>query len=190
MGLSGMPHHRRSVRLHAHAYQGGLYFVTVCTAGRCSLFGEVVDGEMYLSDVGRTARDEWLRTEIVRPDVVLDAFVVMPDHVHLLFGIIDGRDTAVPPAGGRGVLQYAPTDVTRGFGSPSRSVGAVVRGYKGVVTRSARTTMNQEAGPVWQRGYYDRVVRTDREAEAIRRYVAANPARWAFRDNRADGHRV
>ena len=185
-----MPHDRRSVRLRGHAYDGGLYVVTVCTAGRRCLFGEVVDGEMQLSEAGRIARDEWLQTEEIRPSVVLDVFVVMPDHVHLLFGIADGGATGPLSTGGRGVLQYAPTDEPRRFGSPSRSVGAVVRGYKGAVTRAVRSAGRAPRFAVWQRGYYDRVVRSDREAEAIRRYVAENPARWHLRDGRADGHRV
>ena len=100
-----MSHDRRSVRLRGHAYDGGLYFVTVCTAGRRWLFGRVADGEVRLSDAGRVTHEEWLRTGTVRPDVVLDAFVVMPDHVHLLFGIAGPGESAVPPTGGRGVLQ-------------------------------------------------------------------------------------
>ena len=181
--------HRRSVRLRAHDYRGGLYFVTACTAGRRPLFGGVVSFEMALSAVGQIAHDEWVRTGEVRPDVVLDAFVVMPDHVHLLFGIAAPRATTVPPTGGRGVLQYAPTGEARTFGSPSRTVGAVIRGYKGAVTRAVRAR-GRGTDAVWQRGSYDRVVRTDREAEAVRRYVRENPARWHLRGDRRDGHRA
>ncbi|MEM1117855.1 MAG: hypothetical protein AAGJ11_15190 [Bacteroidota bacterium] len=80
-------HRRRSVRLRRHDYAGGLYFITICTRRRQPLFGEVLAGQMVLSALGAIARDEWRRTEAVRPTVRLDAFVVMPDHVHLLFGI-------------------------------------------------------------------------------------------------------
>ena len=180
---------RRSVRLRTHGYRGGLYFVTVCTAGRRHLFGKVVNFEMRLSEAGRVAHDEWKRTGDVRPDVALDAFAVMPDHVHLLFGIAAWGTAGVPPTGGRGVLQYAPTGEARKFSPPSRSVGAVVRGYKGAVTRGVRALTSGD-GPVWQRGFYDRVVRTDREAEAIRRYVGHNPARWHLRAPHAAGRRI
>ena len=66
----------------------------------------------------------------------------------------------------------------------------MIRGFKGAVTRAVRTVQQVPALAVWQRGYCDRVVRGDREAEAVRRYVAENPARWHLRDGRADGHRA
>ena len=145
---------------------------------------------MRLSEAGRVAHDEWVRTGNVRPDVALDASVVMPDHAHLLFGIVAPGAAGVPPTGGRGVLQYAPTDEARWFDSPSRSIGAVIRGYKGAVTRGVRALAGGSNVSVWQRGFYDRVVRTDREAEAIRRYIRENPGRRHLRSPDASGHRV
>ena len=166
--------------------------MTICTRGRQRLFGDVMDGEVVLSEAGRIARDEWLRTAEVRPNVVLDAFVVMPDHVHLLFGIVPAADGPHPADGPprRGVLQYAPTDVPRTFASPSGTVGAIVRGYKGAVTRHIWAALGREIGHVWQRGFHDRVVRTDREAAALRRYIHKNPARWDPTADRAGGHRA
>ena len=78
------------------------------------------------------------------------------------------------------------------------TVASIMRQYKSLVTKQVWATEGREIGPVWQRGFYDRVVRTNREAEAIRRYVAetaegdgeANPARWAVRGARRDGHRA
>lgn len=114
-------HRRRSVRLRAHDYRGGLHFVTVCTDGRQQLFGAVADGEMVLSPFGAIARDEWERTGDIRPAVVLDAFVVMPDPVHLLFGIVpDGETMHASDIGRTGVLRYAPTDERRRFESPPK----------------------------------------------------------------------
>ncbi|HOK89274.1 MAG TPA: transposase, partial [Candidatus Hydrogenedentes bacterium] len=76
-------HHRRSIRLQGYDYtQPGAYFITICTANRKCLFGEVVDCQMRLNETGRIVRDEWLQTAALRPGVVLDAFVVMPNHVH------------------------------------------------------------------------------------------------------------
>ncbi|PAP79754.1 hypothetical protein B1759_11840 [Rubrivirga sp. SAORIC476] len=180
-----MRRHRRSVRLRAHDYRAGLYFVTVCTHGRQRLFGDVVDGEVVLSVAGRIAR---VRTAEVRPSVVLDAFVVMPDHVHLLFGVVpDDTPRADDGSSRRGVLQYAPTDgAPRSFQSPSGSVGAVVRGYKGAVTNAIKRLWQAPDARVWQRSFHDRVVRTGREADAIRRYIADNPARWDPDAGRAD----
>src|SRR3970282_109225 len=76
-------HHRRSIRLGGYDYgQSGAYFVTICTKNRECLFGEIVDGKMRLNHSGQIVQEEWSRTSIVRPDVELDAFVIMPNHVH------------------------------------------------------------------------------------------------------------
>ena len=191
---------RRSVRLRFHDYRGGLYFITICTRNRRRLFGDVVDGEMALSVLGRIAHDECLRTGRVRLDVVLDAFVVMPDHVHLLFGITDSDDrrgtarrALDPAAPNEGTACRAPTDdwsSRRQVAQPDReTVPTIVRAYKSAVTRAVNLHRQSPGAPVWQRGYYDRVVRSDREAEAVRRYIEANPPRWRNRaTDRRDGH--
>ena len=94
-------HHRRSIRLRGYDYaQAGAYFVTIVTQGRECLFGQVVNGEMRLNDAGRIAQDELLRTAVIRPRVTLDAFVVMPNHIHDIIVLSDH---------GRGTLQRAPT---------------------------------------------------------------------------------
>lgn len=75
-------HHRQSIRLRDYDYAaGGAYFVTICTHEREHLFGTVTEGAMRLSKTGEMVRDEWLRTSAVRPEVELDAYVVMPNHV-------------------------------------------------------------------------------------------------------------
>ncbi len=175
----GMPlRDRRSVRLRAHDYADGLYFITICTYRRQPFFGDVNEGEMTRSDLGDVAHMEWTRTAEVRPECLLDAFVVMPDHVHLLFALL-------PPEASGG------SDEERAFGSPSANVAAIVRGYKGAVTRAAWEREGREMGPVWQRGFFDRVVRSEREADHVRRYIAENPARWHALDaTRRDRHRL
>jgi len=76
-------HHRRSTRLNGYDYaQPGAYFVTVCTRGRACLFGHVVNGELHLNDAGEIAREQWLHTAQMRPNVELDAFTIMPNHLH------------------------------------------------------------------------------------------------------------
>lgn len=172
--------HRRSVRLVGHDYRGGLYFVTICVAGRRRLFGEVVDGVVRLSPAGAIARDVWLATPDVRSGIVLDAFVVMPNHVHLLFGIVpDGHGVGDIATVGVGATRWvAPTETPRANGPTPGSVGAIVGQYKPCVTRATWAEHGRAVGPIWQRGFHDRVVRTDREADAVRRYIAENPARW------------
>ena len=78
-------HHRRSVRLRGYDYaQAGAYFITICTHERACLFGKITDGKMILNDAGKIANDEWLKTPELRKNVELDAFIVMPNHIHLI----------------------------------------------------------------------------------------------------------
>ena len=85
MKFDPQKHHRHSIRLKGYDYtQSGAYYVTIVVYQRQHLFGEVVNGEMQLNELGQIARDEWFKTAILRPYVELheDEFVVMPNHVH------------------------------------------------------------------------------------------------------------
>jgi len=160
--------------------------VTICNRERECLFGHVVNGEMRLNEAGEIARRCWQDIPHHFPFVELDAFVVMPNHVH---GVI-----IVP---GRGTACRAPT--TEQFGRPAvGSVPTIVRSYKATVTRLVRrrddgatnlgTTnkgvMNHApTGFGWQRGYYEQVVRNEAELAAIREYILGNPARWDEDEN-------
>lgn len=166
-------HHRRSIRLADYDYgQPGAYFVTICVYKWVCLFGEVVDGRMRLNELGRVAAEEWRRTEQVRDHVMLDAFVVMPNHIHGIV-VITRRSRR-----GRGELQFAPTNESSKFQSPSQTLGAIVRGFKGAATRRINRLRDTPGEPVWQRNYYEHIVRGRRDLERIRRYIAENPARW------------
>ncbi|MEP0545407.1 MAG: transposase [Rhodothermales bacterium] len=181
-------HRRRSVRLRWHDYAGGLYFVTICTHGRLPLFGEIVDGEMALSAAGDAVFEEWMRTGDIRAEVVLDAFVVMPNHVHGIIGIIAGTpptvgvetpDDAFPTVGvgatGRSPLRSGPSARP---GPLPKSLGALVAGFKSAVTKRVNAARGIPGAAVWQRNYWERVLRDDRELGIARRYVADNPLRW------------
>lgn len=94
-------HHRRSIRLKEYDYsQSGAYFITICTYNRKCSFGEIVNGEMQLNEWGTILENELLKTSELRPNVLLDEYVVMPNHFHGIIVIMDNC---------RGVLQYAPT---------------------------------------------------------------------------------
>lgn len=168
-------HDRRSVRLRGYDYaSAGAYFVTLCVQDRHCLFGAVVDEEMQLSECGRIAVEKWQRTAAVRANVAVDAFVVMPNHVH---GIIVIAEDASPVGATRRV---APTPTPeQPHGPKPNSIGAIVGQYKSIVTKRIR-----RAGLVpyfaWQRSFYDRVIRNDRELNATRRYIVENPLRWHF----------
>ncbi len=168
-------HHRRSIRLPTYDYtQPGAYFVTLVTYERACLFGDIVDGEMRLNAWGEIARAEWFQTAVVRPSVVLydDEFVVMPNHVHGIIWIVGATRRVAPTT-----RRVAPTDNPRG--PASGSIGAIMAQYKSAVTKRINALRGIPATPVWQRNYYEHIIRDDGELERIRQYILDNPARWA-----------
>jgi REP element-mobilizing transposase RayT len=164
-------HHRRSIRLRNYDYaQVGAYFVTLCTQGRVCLFGEVVSGQMRLNEYGLVLEAAWTNTRILRPQVQLDEYVVMPNHFHGILAIFDM---------GRGVLQYAPTARrVPTFGSPSQTVGAIVRGFKSATTKHINEMRHTPGAPVWQRNYYEHIIRNEDDLAHIRQYILDNPLKW------------
>ena len=161
-------HHRRSIRIRGFDYTShGAYFVTIVTDGRRQLFGRIIGDEMRLNAAGRIVAEEWQRSGELRSNVEIDAFVVMPNHFH---GIVFLTQTD------ECTLRSAPT---RSFGGGmAGSLPVVVRNFKGAVTRRMRERGFDE--PVWQRNYHERVIRNERELQAIRQYIIDNPRQWAL----------
>ena len=159
-------HHRRSIRLHGHDYAaGGIYFVTLCVADRRPLFGTVVNGRMALNDAGRTATACWRAIPDHFPQVALDEWVIMPNHVHGILRI----------GGGTACQGTAPA-----FGQPvAGALGTIIGAYKGATSRAMHRGMACHApAAIWQRNYYDIIVRDARAMDNIRRYIRENPAHW------------
>lgn len=198
-------HKRRSIRLREFDYAGaGVYFVTMCAWQRECLFGDMVDGEMRLNDFGVVVREEWLRTAQMRNNVELDEFIVMPNHFHAIIFFLDdnnepvGARRAVPGFDrtvtrfcdvglglGQGTARRAPT--VEKFGRPvAGSLATVVRSFKSAATKRINTMRDNPGCPVWQRNYYEHVIRGERDFHAVRRYIADNPAKWDLDDNHPD----
>ncbi len=153
------------MRLPTWDYAGvGAYFVTLNTHRRAQLFGKVVRERVVLSAYGAIAHDEWFRTGCLRPDTELDAFVVMPDHLHGIIRITH-RTTPHGPRGGK--LHRDPG-----------TLGSILAGYKAACSRRINELRRTPGGVVWQRGYYDHVVRTPESLARIRRYIELNPSCW------------
>jgi REP element-mobilizing transposase RayT len=170
---------RRSSRLRGCDYgRPGFYFVTVCTRDRLPLFGDVADGTMHLNPAGQAARACWLEIPAHFPGALLDAFVVMPNHVHGIIAITAGSagvtDAGAGGAGGAvGANNYSPlhnapmpkTPIQLSKQrpnpprSPSKTIGSVVRGFKIGVTKWMRA--NTVIRDVWQRNYHEHVIRDD-----------------------------
>ena len=177
-------HHRRSIRLKGYDYtQSGAYYITIVTHGRECLFGDMVDGEMRLSRTGQVAQREWERLPRRFPRVQLDRFVVMPNHIHGIIIITDG---------GRGTAGHTNTMTVNGaavplpsprsheqFGKPvPGSIPTIVRSYKSAATLRINATRGTPGARVWQRNYYEHIVRSDSSLNRIRQYIVDNPARW------------
>jgi REP element-mobilizing transposase RayT len=194
------PHRRRSIRLKEYDYsQAGAYFVTMCTQNRECLFGEISDGKMELNNAGIMAEQCWNEIPKHYPHVGLDACVIMPNHIH---GIIMIENGVVPT--NVGANNYSPLHTahsplpqpSKQPGTPgqpespepsvrpngtSKTIGAVVRGYKIGVTKWFRE--NTQIKIVWQRNYYERIIRDDDELNRIRQYIVDNPINWQNDEN-------
>ncbi|APV45504.1 REP element-mobilizing transposase RayT [Dehalogenimonas formicexedens] len=162
---------RRSLRLADYDYTGGgAYFITICAHDRRSIFGQIENETMKPNDNGRIVAECWAELPRRFPYVETDSFTVMPNHVH---GIVwlNGRDGRATPAS---PLQ----DPSRPVGPEPKSIGAIVGAFKSRTTKrihDAGIKMPQ----VWQRNYYEHVIRRDEDLNSIREYIELNPAKWA-----------
>jgi putative transposase len=175
-------HKRRSIRLKGYDCAGpGAYFVTVCTRDRACLFGHVVNGEMHLNDAGEIVRKEWFNTTAIRPYVRLNdnESVVMPNHIHAIVRIVDNE---VVGATGRSPLRL-PSSESLPNGPKHASIGAIVAGFKSATAKRINQMRGAPGTPIWQRNYYEHVVRNEAELMAIREYIVSNPARWDDDEN-------
>jgi len=164
-------HHRRSIRLKGYDYaQPGAYFVTICVQNRECALGEVVDGEVRLNEWGQAVEAEWQALPGRFPYVELDAFVVMPNHVHGIMMMVDGD---------RGGAVAAPTN-EGGETLPLREpLGKMVAYFKYQTTKRLNAHRATPGAKFWQRNYYEHVIRNDVDLKRIREYIHHNPARWA-----------
>jgi len=174
---------RRATRLPGFDYTTpGAYFVTVCAHDRACLFGDVVDGVMRVNDYGEIVQQTWDALPAHFPHVALDQFVIMPNHAH---GIIVLNDNDAVGAAFRRphnrVLHHHPGGGTPPLRRPS--LGHVVGYFKYQSTKRINLLRHAPAQPVWQRNYYEHVIRNDADLAAIRDYIAGNPARWADDDH-------
>ena len=170
---------RRSIRLHGYDYrQAGAYFVTICTHNRAPLFGEIRGDEMELNEVGRTVWKCWTAIPDHYPHAKIDAFIVMPNHVHgIIFIGDDATNFKRDGVADVGANNYSPLQpIGQQFRSPSKTLGSIVRGFKIGVTKWFRA--NTDIFPVWQRNYYEHVIRDETALHDIRQYIIHNPAKW------------
>ena len=187
---------RRSIRLKGYDYStAGAYFVTVCADGRALLFGDIVDDAVRLNPCGMVVSETWDALPVHYVYVSLDAFIVMPNRVHgiILFDdradALVGADLTTQTSGTKSVgagFKPAPTSggiVGSGAGlkpAPTRhGLPEIVRAFKTFSAKRINDLRGTPGAPVWQRNYYEHVVRDERALNRIRQYIAENPVRWA-----------
>jgi putative transposase len=161
---------RKSPRLKGYDYrQEGAYFVTICTAQRTPLFGDIVQNEMHLNTLGIVAHEELQSIPERWQTVDLDLLVVMPNHVHAIIVLVG---TAFLPSADNNIKE---TDTKNGV----PTLGHVLGSYKSGVTRIARQRqIIDDSAKIWQVRYHDHIIRDERSLDFMRRYIVANPARW------------
>lgn len=183
-------HHRRSIRLKGYDYsQAGLYFITICCQDRICRFGNVVNGEMVLNAYGTVAYNEWVKTSEIRPNVELGEFIIMPNHMHGIIRLLGRGESNSPEMineldsrDNGGVIDTPQPPDKRGvcktpLRSPSQTVGAIVRGYKSSVTKQLGLMGFDEK--LWQRNYYEHIIRDERSYQRISEYIINNPGKWS-----------
>jgi putative transposase len=167
-------HHRGSNRLQGYDYSlAGAYFITVVTYQREMLFGEIVEGGVKLNRRGEIVWEEWFASTNIRKEIRLfsDEFVVMPNHIHGIVWIVNDGSNANAEA--NAVVVGADGRPLR---RKPRSLSSFVAGFKASVTKRIRDELNETG--IWQRNYHDRIIRNERELDATRRYILANPLDW------------
>ena len=147
-------HHRRSIRLQGYDYsQSGAYFVTICTFQRQHLLGAVNNGEMQLNVTGQIVSAIWQRIPQHFPNVELDQFILMPDHLNGIIVISEQAEQSI-------------------------SLATIIQNFKSISTRKINKITQSSGVSIWQRNYHERIVRSDRELDRLRQYMLANPVNW------------
>ena len=176
-------HHRRSIRLKGYDYsQAGAYFVTICVEHRECLFGEIVNGEMQCNAFGEIVWKWWNELPNYYAPVVLDEFVVMPNHMHGILVITDVGAGSSRPA------PVGDADVGRQDArTKTRTVGQLIGYFKHEITKEINALRGTDYVKVLQRDYYEHIIRSEREWNAIATYIQNNPTNWnADLDNPAN----
>jgi REP element-mobilizing transposase RayT len=169
-------HHRKSIRMRDFDYAAnGAYFVTICTQERECLFGEIRDREMLLNYTGTVVDSWWQDVSRYFMNVALDEYMIMPNHFHGIVVINDvGAGSPRPEVHNVKTNRGAETPPLR-----KSNLGQIVGYFKYQTAKQINRMRDNPCVPVWQRNYFERIIRDEAEIAAIREYISSNPARWA-----------
>ena len=178
-------HHRRSIRLSGYDYsQEGAYFITICCQDKVCRFGTVENDKMMLNECGLIAANEWIALPNRFINIEVDVFQIMPNHIHGIIIVKDVGATLAVAQSFMGETAYAgqpqgiaPTQVVHG------TIPAIIGAYKSLVSNGCLKiykSKNKPMGKLWQRNYYEHIIRNEQSYRTISQYVTDNPAKWAF----------
>lgn len=171
-------HHRRSIRLKGYDYsQAGVYFVTLVTYKRDQIFGKIVNGEMQLSKEGQVVAYHWNLIPAHFPAAELDKWVIMPNHLHGIIILRTGEASAAHDSGSS-LSRLADASPQRTIGTATGSLGAILQNFKSVSTRKINQVEASPGVRLWQRNYYEHIIRNETEWQRIRDYIQVNPLHW------------
>jgi putative transposase len=161
-------HHRKSIRLREYDYTNpNWYYITICSYKMENIFGKVEKNKMILNKEGEIVEQEWLKIKELRKNIDLDYYVVMPNHFHGIV-IIESRDKA----------SLVPTEERR-FGKPvAGSLSTIIGSFKSAVTKRINELRKYKSTPIWQKNYYEHIIRNEMDLFYIRRYIELNPLKW------------
>jgi REP element-mobilizing transposase RayT len=187
-------HQRRSIRLKGYDYsQPGAYFVTMVARHRECLFGDIHDGKLDLTDIGNIIKTTWLRIPTHFPTTRLDEYIIMPNHFHGILRILKSECTGEAAADDKFTefaysiqkrdvlsLQFFPAAASPQppKGTKAGSLNAIIQNFKSISTRKINQVLQTPGNKIWQRDYFERVIRNERELDAIRQYIQDNPLKW------------
>lgn len=161
--------YRKNIRLQDYDYSSaGYYFVTIVSYKRKHIFGEVVDGEMNLSQAGKIVEQTWQDIPKHFPNTNCNVFILMPNHIHGIINII--KDEIV------GARHASP--LQRINGVKPQSVGTIIGSFKSSVTKKLHQTKTITQAKIWQRNYYEHIIRDEQDYQKIFEYIENNPANW------------
>jgi REP element-mobilizing transposase RayT len=178
-------HHRRSIRLKGYDYaQEGLYFITLCCQDRLHLFGNITNSIMCINPIGAIVETEWLNTANIRDNIVLHEHIIMPNHLHGIIEITKNKTIK---------------EDNKGFSSPTQTIGSIIRGYKIATIKQIKdyikdTSKDDRKGElqfaptaltiinldyrIWQRNYYEHIIKDEKAYHNISNYIIHNPSKW------------
>ena len=182
-------HHRRSIRLKGYDYsKSGLYFITICCQDRACLFGNIENGKMIWNDAGLMVENEWLKLTERFNNIQLHEYVVMPNHFHAILEIVGAtllvaqNETVVQNYGNTQNGQPQGIAPTTG-GVKNKTLGHIIGAFQSIVTveyiRGVKTLKWQPFnGKLWQRNYYEHIIRNEKSFNTISEYIINNPVKW------------